>query len=165
MKSRKYYGYTVYENGDVINKLNKKLKTRIHKNGYRYIDLSYKDRKMSLKLHRILGKLFIPNPENKPEINHKNGIKLDNRLENMEWVTHKENCIHAAVNGLRIAPKGRNHAQSIPVFQFDLQGNFINYFGSSGEAERLTGVWHTNICKNVLNQRPTAGGYIWRKAI
>ncbi len=61
----------------------------------------YKNKKSKHhKIHRLIAQTFIPNLENKPEINHKNGIKLDNRIENLEWVTHKENMQHAYKNGL-----------------------------------------------------------------
>lgn len=60
-------------------------------------------------IHRLVGLHFIDNPENKQYINHKNGIKTDNRIENLEWVTPSENDLHAYKIGLRKTPKGAKH--------------------------------------------------------
>ena len=58
-------------------------------------------------LHRLVAQNFIPNPDNKPEVNHINANKSDNRVENLEWVSHQDNMKHAQENGLM--PSGKNH--------------------------------------------------------
>jgi HNH endonuclease/NUMOD4 motif len=64
-------------------------------------------------LHRLVAKAFIPNPENKPFVNHKDGNKLNNKAENLEWVTCYENTMHAFKNSLRYSPKGTSHGASV----------------------------------------------------
>jgi len=77
------------------------LKPYLDKNGYGTVNL-YKDKKKTLlKVHRIVGLAFIPNPQNKPTINHKNSIRNDNRVENLEWNTHSENNQHAFDSGFQ----------------------------------------------------------------
>lgn len=68
--------------------------------GYCRVKLQHKRITKTVRVHRILAEAFIPNPDNKPQINHKNGIKHDNLLSNIEWCTGKENVVHAHKNGL-----------------------------------------------------------------
>lgn len=87
------------------------LKTMPLKGGYLTVDLC-KDKLVTKTLvHRIVANAFIPNPENKPQVNHINGNKQDNRVENLEWVTHSENQLHSIKIGIRTT-KGEKNSQS-----------------------------------------------------
>jgi hypothetical protein len=70
------------------------LKPFINHNGYMVAPLTKEGEKVRTGAHRLVAQAFIPNPENKEQINHKNGIKTDNRVENLEWVTCSENNLH-----------------------------------------------------------------------
>lgn len=81
----------------------------LNHNGYLDVCLSKNKKGKVCQVHRLVAIAFIPNPENKPCTNHKNGIKTDNRAVNLEWVTESENQKHAYKTGLRIPKCGENH--------------------------------------------------------
>jgi hypothetical protein len=85
-------------------------------NGYLRISLTNDNReRKTYKVHRLVGKAFIPNPYNKPEINHIDCNKKNNKVENLEWVTSKENMRHAYNEGLLYTPQGIEKENSIPI--------------------------------------------------
>ena len=106
-------------------------------------------------LHRIIAKMFLPNPENKEQVNHKDGNKLNNRLDNLEWMTNKENQIHKFATGL-----GNNFTRKI--IQYDLKMNEIKGFPSIAEASKILNIGKTNIRGVLINSRKTAGGFIFK---
>ncbi len=78
------------------------MKSGLSVGGYPYINFRISiGVKRNLYVHRLLALAFIPNPENKPEVNHKNGVKTDNSLDNLEWMTKSENELHAFRTGLK----------------------------------------------------------------
>ena len=129
------------------------LKQTKSKYGYLVVGL-YKNGKHKLfRVNRLVAEAFIPNPENKPEVNHKDTNKLNNRADTLEWATRSENQLHAFKNKLQIPI-------TKIILQYDLKGNFIKEWESMAEARRQTNISH--ICCCCKGQRKTAGGFIWK---
>lgn len=119
--------------------------------GYKMINV---DGKVML-VHRLVAELFIPNPENLETINHKNGVKHDNRVCNLEWMSLEENIEHAFQENLHNNPRK-------PVAQIDVDTNeILDVFISSVEAARQTNVGKCNISRCCNGRRQSAGGYRW----
>ena len=100
-KIRGYDNYSVSENGDIRNDGTGKLKSaRLNRYGYPVVDLYSNGERRSERIHRLVAEAFVPNPDGKKQVNHINGDKTNNRLDNLEWVTPSENMRHAVDNGL-----------------------------------------------------------------
>lgn len=90
--------HSYLKNGKIRTKFEKILTQKI--NDYYVVNVTHKSKSRTITVHRELAKCFIPNPDNKPCVNHIDGNKLNNSIENLEWVTYKENTIHGIQNGL-----------------------------------------------------------------
>lgn len=90
------------------------IKNITKSNGYYGVTLYRNNVGFSTNLHRLIALTFIPKPDSDiVEVNHKNGIKIDNRVENLEWITRSGNVIHSYKTGLKISPNGSSHYKSI----------------------------------------------------
>ena len=91
--------YYATEDGHIYSSKSRRLITeRLNKKGYKIVNLSIDGKCKTFSVHRLIAQAYIPNPDNLPTINHKNGVKTDNRIENLEWVTFSENTTHAVAS-------------------------------------------------------------------
>lgn len=144
----------------------KKLSQNKTKSGYLYIGICKNKKQIKKRVHRLVAEAFIPNPDNKPEINHKNGVKTDNRVENLEWVNRSENIKHAydvlkrPVNKNLYQKRGKDNPKSKTILQIK-DGIVIEKFYGAYDAQNKTGVCQANISKCCNKKRKSAGGYRW----
>lgn len=129
------------------------LKFEVCKNGYLRVSLNKDGGRKHFLVHRLVAEAFIPNPQNMPQINHKDEDKTNNRVENLEWCDAKYNSNY----GKRTMKS--SIAKFKPVKQYDLQGNFIREFSSFKEASDSVGV---SVYKQDCKAGRSAGGYQWR---
>lgn len=119
--------------------------------GYPAVRVNYGDSSKMLMIHRIIGELFLPNPNSHSVINHKNFDKTDNRVENLEWCTTKHNIRHAFENFVN--PK------CISIASVNIYGEITNIFYSLSEAERKSNISKRYIIKSCEGQTSFTGPY------
>lgn len=162
----RYPHYIVFTNGDVFSLLTYKfLKPAPLEHGYLRVRL--KDKHGDFKdvlLHRLVAEVFIPNPFNLPEVNHKDENVQNPSVENLEWCEHKYNINYG--NHTKKSCETRrliDYSWKTPILQLDISGNLIKRWKSQKEASRA-GCNQGNIGECARGKRKTAHGFIWRYA-
>jgi len=97
-----FSGYKIREDGLILNRFGREISHQMSNNGYVRVELWTDGKGKKHLLHRLLAQAFIPNPDNKPQVNHIDGVKDNNDLRNLEWVTQSENQLHAYATGLQV---------------------------------------------------------------
>lgn len=120
------------------------LKTQPDKKGYHRLRVTVEREKMSYKIHREVAKAFIPNPDNLPQVNHIDGNKSNNAVDNLEWISNRDNAHHAIENGLWEnvfeGSRKENESRKRPIV--GIYDCWIRRFESISEAERVIGSRH-----------------------
>jgi hypothetical protein len=143
------------------------MKPTTNKNGYKYVVLKKDGKFKGFTIHGLVARAFLERDPLRTEINHKDGIKTNNNVSNLEWVTHSENEKHAIATGLmdmakiqRISAEKRRK----PVKQMGEDGNVIAVFGSATEASKVLGIYRRSIARCCEGEYKHAGGYRWQFA-
>lgn len=129
---------------------------------YKIVSLSNNGISKHYMIHRLVAQSFIPNPENKPQVNHINGIKIYNRVENLEWCTAQENILHAYKTWLNQYNTQNFTRLRRVVCQYDINWKFIKEWESSRNIHQSLNIYRKNILACCIWTRKTAWGFIWK---
>ena len=148
--------YSVSTEGEVRKDTTNYILSQSSQQDYKFVGLIINGRQKRMRVHRMVALAFIDNPDNKPYVNHINGNRSDNNVENLEWVTPSENTQHAVDTGLFKSSRAR------AVVQYNLNGEQMATFESASEAARQTGGSQSKITMCCRRQRDSANDYQWR---
>ena len=167
LKEQNYHQFSLF-------RYKKVLKPNITRNGYATVELFKEKESKRLLIHRLVALAFIPNTDNKEQVNHIDENKLNNAAENLEWCTPQENMNYgtrlsrqlrsvdySSESRKRIA-RENGKAASKPVEQLDMNGNSIGKFKSIVEAQNYLGVDSSHIAECCKGQRKSSNGFVWR---
>ena len=151
------------------------LKPMISNTGYERVDLFKNRHRKQYSVHRLVAITFINNPDNKPFVNHRDENKINNCADNLEWVTHVENCRygtaierrtkHFDYSKRKINNAGQIEACSKPIAQYTKDGRFVRNWKSASECARKNGWQISNIRRCCKKEYATAYGFVFREVI
>lgn len=155
------------------------LKQTKDKDGYLRVQLNFNGKGKTFVVRRLVAFAFLDKQENKNQVNHIDGIKTNNKVDNLEWVTNKENHLHARAIGLVDLEKVKENAREVgkkygaengkkssskPVAQYDLDGNLIAVYKSQVDAAKKTGLHHSTISIQCIKQTNSKSNFYFRFA-
>ena len=155
--------YLVSNNGEVKNKLNNNL-LKLHKDKYGYLRVELTiglEKKKTVLVHRLVAQAFIPNFDNLPQVNHKNEIKTDNRVENLEWCTQEYNCKYGTGQERSKKTNQINNGKKVKAIKDDKE----YYFVSVKDAGRQLGIDYSNIFSCLKGRLKTTKGYRFEEVL
>jgi len=157
--------YEISDTGIVRRKNNKNVLKGCITSGYRSVKLTFSDgHQQRFYVHRLVALMFISNNDkNKTFVNHKDGDKQNNNVDNLEWVTPRENNLHYYQMQQQKKKERKNNSKAIPIIQYDLTGKEINRFPSMNKAKMETGISLVQIARCVHGEIETASGYIFKQ--
>lgn len=153
--------YSISTMGRVWSSKNGILKTPRNQGGYPHLSLEIDGNWHRHLVHRVQAAAFLPNPDNKPTVNHKNGIRHDNRLENLEWATMKEQNVHSVDILGRKAPLNNHRRKTIKATK---DGKTIEVKGIR-ELARTLNMPYQGIQRILKNKRKTYHGWVFEVTI
>lgn len=147
--------------------LPKILAPKSHKNGYNTVMLCNKTEHKNKSIHVLVASAFLPNPENLPCVNHIDGNKKNNRIDNLEWISRSGNTRHAIATGLRAdsnmrGKTGKLNPLSKPVAQYTKSGDFVRLWSGYSEAARAYNCKPCTIINCAKGRIKSCKGYVWK---
>lgn len=166
---KRVFGFT--SNGKRCN--SKILKQTFYKSpnnsGYYRIGLCKSAKRKMYSVHRLVAQAFIPNPDNLPQVNHKDENTKNNCVDNLEWCTCQYNTSYGSLPNRRAKNIYKNTnlqksvvARKIPVLQFSIDGTFIKRYDSACDAGRILNINRSGIRQCAIGKLKTSGGYVWK---